>query len=488
MKKYRRLSAHAKGEMENSIKKLLASAWAILIAKGKPRNHWRRYVLGAACSTIGIVGLSLAYLVLMPKSYSSEWAIILPGAGVESRVSVDRLGQAQSSARSPFSAKELSPRVNYKQIAVSAPVIGAAAKSLGLEYAAFGKPDVKLIDQTSIIKFRVSGTAPELAEAKAWALHEALKAKLDTLRADEIKRRNRAIRDSIGSVEDNLANARRKLLDLQQSSGLASIDQYNRLIGSITALRQDLAQAKSKLAETRSAAAALSRQLGIDAEGARDLLLLSADAEFRQLWQGFAVASAAHAEVASRLGPAHPRVADALSKKKSVARSIEDFLAVRKTLGLSDVSASLMSASHESVVSILGERVKRQAEMSGLEARVAEIRKQIDDAERRRQELGAIAARLDDLERDHKIANAVFGSALARIDASRSDIYASYPLLQILQPPNRPEKPSSPRPLFAAVGAVLGSMLAIMGWAFAWLHQWFASIRLTRKSYSPQFA
>jgi uncharacterized protein involved in exopolysaccharide biosynthesis len=161
---------------------------------------------------------------------------------------------------------------------------------------------------------------------------------------------------------------------------------------------------------------------------------------------------------------------------------------VRKTLGLSDVSASLMSASHESVVSILGERVKRQAEMSGLEARVAEIRKQIADAERRRQELGAIAARLDDLERDHKIANAVFGSALARIDASRSDIYASYPLLQILQPPNRPEKPSSPRPLFAAVGAVLGSMLAIMGWAFAWLHQWFASIRLTRKSYSPQFA
>jgi hypothetical protein len=266
MKKYRRLSAHAKGEMENSIKKLLASAWAILIAKGKPRNHWRRYVLGAACSTIGIVGLSLAYLVLMPKSYSSEWAIILPGAGVESRVSVDRLGQAQSSARSPFSAKELSPRVNYKQIAVSAPVIGAAAKSLGLEYAAFGKPDVKLIDQTSIIKFRVSGTEPELAEAKAWALHEALKAKLDTLRADEIKRRNRAIRDSIGSVEDNLANARRKLLDLQQSSGLASIDQYNRLIGSITALRQDLAQAESKLAETRSAAAALSRQLGIDAE------------------------------------------------------------------------------------------------------------------------------------------------------------------------------------------------------------------------------
>ncbi len=464
------------------------SVWNWLIAKGKPRNHWRRYMLGAACSVVGILSLSAAYLVAMPRTYTSEWAIILPGAGVESRVSVDRLGQAQSSARSPFSAKELSPRVNYKEIAVSSPVIGAAAKQMGIDYAAFGKPKLKLIDQTSIIEFKITGRSPSEAEQKAWALHNALKAKLDVLRNDEIKRRNRAIRQSIGSVEDSLAQARGKLLALQQKTGLASIEQYNRLIGTIAAMRQELAQSKTKMAETRSAVAALSRQLGVTAMAARDLLLLSADPEFRQLWQAFATASAGFAEVSSRLGSAHPRVAEMRSKRASVAASLKAFLAGRNIDNLPEISGALISANHDSVVAMLGQLVNRHAEMAGYKSRIAEITRQIREAEKRRQELGSVAARLDDLERDHKIANAVFGSALARIDASRSDIYASYPLLQILQPPTLPEKPSSPRPLFAAVGAVFGSLLAIMGWSFAWLHQWFASIRLMRRSYSPQFA
>ncbi|MEM6496173.1 MAG: hypothetical protein AAF709_05550, partial [Pseudomonadota bacterium] len=96
--------------------------------------------------------------------------------------------------------------------------------------------------------------------------------------------------------------------------------------------------------------------------------------------------------------------------------------------------------------------------------------------------------RLDDLQRDHQIANAVFSSAVARIDTTTSDIYASYPLLQVLDPPTLPDSPSSPNILIAVLAAVGGSGLAIAGWFFAWLHQWFASVHLGRVRMEPRMA
>ncbi|MBT8116017.1 MAG: hypothetical protein KJP04_11570, partial [Arenicella sp.] len=46
-----------------------------------------------------------------------------------------------------------------------------------------------------------------------------------------------------------------------------------------------------------------------------------------------------------------------------------------------------------------------------------------------------VAATLADLQRDHQIAEAIFSSALAKLDTSRLDIYATYPLTQLLTQP-----------------------------------------------------
>ncbi|MFT6006139.1 MAG: hypothetical protein ACI9SX_001111, partial [Pseudoalteromonas tetraodonis] len=45
------------------------------------------------------------------------------------------------------------------------------------------------------------------------------------------------------------------------------------------------------------------------------------------------------------------------------------------------------------------------------------------------------AATLADLQRDHQIAEAIFRSSLAKLDTSRLDIYATYPLTQLLTQP-----------------------------------------------------
>lgn len=458
------------------------------MARDTPRHHWRRYVLGGALSVGAILGLCVTYLIVAPKRYASEWTVILPGAGVNTRVALDRIGQAQSSASSPFSGKELSPRVNYKEIATSTPIMRAVAGKVGEPLEALAKPKVKLIKQSSIIEFKVSARTPEAAQQRAWAFHQALEERLNALRDNETALRNRAIQDGVGKVEKNLARARDKLLELQLTSGLTSIDQYKQMVQSIENLRVEQAGLQAQLAEKSGLVRALVAKLGIQPKDATPLFLLSTDPEFRELLKALAAQSAAYIDLASRLGSNHPRVREAAQKKASLARVVHTIAREKGGSGLAPSVLNLASADHDRVVELLSELIKRQSEISGLNARNATITTLLAGHEERRVRLGKVAAKLDDLERDHQIANAVFGSALARMDAARSDIYASYPLLQLLQKPSLPEAPSSPHVIFAVVGGAFGSLLAVMAWTFAWLHQWFAAIRLTRRSYSPQFA
>ena len=235
--------------MGSSLEKIAKNAWHWLSGAGKPRHHWRRYILGGFVSVAGIVALAAAYMMLAPRVYTSDWGVILPGAGVEARFALDRIGQTQLSAASPFSDKALSPKVNYKEISLSRPVLEMAAKTMGISLEQFGTPKIKLIDQSSLMWFEVKAASPEDAQARARAHLAALRKMLDDLRADEIRWRNQAIRDTVGEIEGGLKAARERLLELQIGSGLASIEQYNQLVQSIEALKRDEASAKAQLAE-----------------------------------------------------------------------------------------------------------------------------------------------------------------------------------------------------------------------------------------------
>lgn len=467
--------------MRNSSRHIVFVLLTWLIAKDKPRHHWRRYLLGAGCSVLATVILAAAYMVLLPKRFTSEWSVILPGAGVEARVSLERIGQAQMSANSPFNEKALSPRVNYKQIAESRSVLAKAARTVGLTPEEFGEPRIKLIDQTSIMEFQIRAPSAEEAQARAAALFQAMKAKLDELRDDEIRWRNMAIRNSITDVETNLKEARTKILDLQISSGLASIEQFNQLVGSIEALRRDQASIRAQLADRRNQVASLGSAISLSPSEAATLLGLSADPELRKLRDVYANASAVHAESLRRLGQDHPRLREQQERLVSISTVLKGAHGEKTVDHLPLQPNGLLRIDNERFQTVISDLVQKHSEMVGLEAKLSEFDTVLEDYEGRRRKLGVVAAQLEDLQRDHLVANAVFSSAVARIDATKSDIYASYPLLQLLVPPSLPDAPSSPRALFAVLGIIAGSVLSLIGWTFAWLHQWFLFHRLERK-------
>lgn len=52
---------------------------------------------------------------------------------------------------------------------------------------------------------------------------------------------------------------------------------------------------------------------------------------------------------------------------------------------------------------------------------------------------------------------------------SRSNIFASYPRIQLLTPPALPEEPSSPKTLLALLGAGMSSVFFTAGFILLWM-------------------
>ena len=115
--------------------------------------------------------------------------------------------------------------------------------------------------------------------------------------------------------------------------------------------------------------------------------------------------------------------------------------------------------------------VETQARIKGLDAQLISLVSAALDQDITLQTQTANAAKLEDLERDHKIAEAVYSSALARVDTNRQDIYASYPLLQVLSPASLPEKPSSPKVHYAIGGGLAGTFFLLIALVFTWIRQ-----------------
>lgn len=78
-----------------------------------------------------------------------------------------------------------------------------------------------------------------------------------------------------------------------------------------------------------------------------------------------------------------------------------------------------------------------------------------------------------------QIAEAVFTSALARIDTGKSDVYASYLLIQMLTPPSKLEKPTTPNPVYVFLGAGVATSISLFAMLILWIRKpWLRKILL----------
>ncbi|MEP1613463.1 MAG: hypothetical protein ABJL72_16270 [Roseobacter sp.] len=421
------------------------------------------------------------YLRTAPLSFKSQTSLILPGSGASASMNLNGIGQASSFANSAFSSNSVSPTETYKRLIGADRILEAASAEMDLSRKEFGKPRIDLVDQTSLIHVEMTGTSPQDAQARGDALLAAFFSELDALRADEQNTRQDS---GLGAIEDyrvSVAATRDDIANLQHKTGLISSDQYDAIVDSTRLLDARVQDLAATLSEKSQSVARLEASLEIPAPAAAATLKLFADAEFIALTEEVAFHAANLAQARSAFGAKHPKVQDAKAAYRTVSaaalRQAEDVTGIEgpkiSTLDLAPDGAR---------AELLSQLVKMDAERAGVAQQFSTLSERLVEEESKVHRLAPTAASLQDLQRDFAVAEAVFATAIARAQSTKSDVYASYPLVQVLENPSLPDKPSSPNRKLAFAAGAAATLMLLIGLGLGWVR----SAVINRLVASPQ--
>jgi uncharacterized protein involved in exopolysaccharide biosynthesis len=458
---------------------------------GLKRSGWRdltigRVIRGGRVSDLGRIGryclivaagLGLAwgpaitYVKFGSISYTSQFSLILPGAGAASSINLSDIGQASSASASAFSGSSISPTVTYKNLMMSANVVQAAAKSLNENATSFPVPTVKLVDETSFIAVEIPGPSAEAARNRAQAIMNAFFAELNILRADETARRDAATIETVKNYEKVVNDVRDKISALQLKSGLTSYEQFNAYVTAADALSNRIAEGEAELSKTSRSRAGLATTLNLTDRLAALTMKLHADPEFAGLADATAKADAEHASTAQQFGAKHPKVVDARTRlegaRAQMMRRASKItgIPVKKIVGKIDFAPTGERAA------LLSQLVSLTSNAQGLDGQITTMKTELKERRKQIAQLVNVAADLERLNSEHKVAEAVFASALARISTSKTDIFASYPMAQVSEAPVVPLTPSSPNKKIAFGAAVGSTLLLFLALLLAWVRR-----------------
>lgn len=429
-----------------------------------------RYLWLLAIGAAAIWGPIAGYLATAPLRYESSMSLILPGAGASASVNLDQIGQASSSAPSPFASAAVSPTETYKRLLAADRILAAASRNISMSVRDFGAPKIRLIDQTGMILLDITGTSPEDAQARGRALLQAFFSEIDALRRDEQARRNDSETAAIAEYQHSVAATRAEVSRQQRETGLISSQQYAALVSEADRLQAELSALEVQHAEKAQIVAALAAKLGLSADLAAAALKLQADAEYAALVAQMPEASAALSAARADFGPDHPQ-RRAAEERVVTARARVRAQAAQLT-GLAPPALDGIDMTHvDERTGVLSALVTAAAEERGLAARGDGLRGQVAAARQRVRDLQEAAARLEDGERNFRVAETVLASAVARSKTAKADFYASYPLVQVLEDPALPQKPSSPRRMLAIAAGAAATLFLCIGLGLSWVRR-----------------
>ncbi|MEO1621163.1 MAG: hypothetical protein AAFU53_09045, partial [Cyanobacteria bacterium J06632_3] len=119
------------------------------------------------------------------------------------------------------------------------------------------------------------------------------------------------------------------------------------------------------------------------------------------------------------------------------------------------------------------EAVSSRATQSGLISQSAELSNQINGLEGRLRQLSQEQFTVDRLQRNLQVAEAIFASAVAKLNLDEGDIYAIYPPIELAAQPTLPSEDqyTSPSSTVAFGGALALSFLVTTGLLLHWANR-----------------
>lgn len=431
----------------------------------------RRYVVAAVLGSVAIWAVAIAVMTFWPRSYAVQSSLIVPNSESDARVDLKDVGQAYATSHSNYDSKSLDPRVNYKEIMLSANVIEAAAAEIGVSPTSFGEPRVKLIDQSSVMEVRVSAGSADLSYEKARALQSAFQARLSALRQDELAQREQAIEHAVQNSRTKLTTAQQDLVNFKVGAQIVSSKQLEEMALAATGLQRHGMELSQKLMHDQATVASLAAQLGVAPQTAGWTLTLQGDAPFLEFLRQFSTASAQLNEYQHKWDEAHPKVREAAAERDSAmaAMTSRAKAVLGGAVGAAELRRMAMVLQDRSREQLLRDLVTAKASADATSAEMVEIERQRRQITAQLPELAHQSAQLDELQRRVSFSEAVFTSGIGKTDVGHTNIFSSYPMVQTLVAPARPLRPSSPRFAYLAAGALGASLMLVVGLSLAWL-------------------
>jgi len=422
----------------------------------------RPYLVVGTVSYLFVAMLIILYLNKAP-SYSSDMEMVLPGTGSSNSVSLNDIGQVVSQTNTPFSGGGFNPRVNYKEMLSSRGVRERAAKSLNLTLDQLGKSKIVLTEQTSIISVLVSAKSKALAQAKAFALYESLQDELNILRADEVLRRDQSIKQVLDQYRERMNITRNAIVDFQQRSIVVSTEQMNQLVNTLSGVKEKQLYVKAEANHLLQYINQLSEDLGVSPKLAGQAFTLQSDVEFRAYMTELKESIVQLTEYSSRWGINHPKV-KAQQKRLNFTRiSINQRSSQIFGVNSSEIFNSLNLDLNPKRSELFADLIEAYAKHKGQSSMVNDLGRSADHLSDQLKIYSREIVELERLQREFNMAEAIFTSAAARLEASKSDVFASYPVLQMLTTPSYPVTQSSPKNIIAIIAGISGFIFITFG-------------------------
>lgn len=426
---------------------------------------------------LGIVGnaalwiAAFLYLTFAPKTYSSKLYVSLPGAPPAIQVGLPGSGAASSQEVSPYTSTPFDPRSLYIFLTTTESVMRPAAKQLNMSLAEFVEPRmprVKAVEANTLIEFEVQGATPEEAQKKNNAFYNALEARLAQLRVQEAAQREADLQQGLRASQVKLEASKKRLADYQARSGLVSNAQVGQVVNNIQALRDQRDQIQIQLEESNARLRQLSENLNLSTAQALDAFTLKADLQFMQHLKEYNEASAALVSFSSKFTPNNPSVMNQKERRDAARTAL-----LARSQYLLGHSVSLEDLERNSLVNegFSNRLVSGQEEQVALKTRLQEQEQLRSQLEARLTKLLQQQTTLDQLQREVTADEAVFASALGKLNVIRSNYVSSYPHLQRLTEATLPGTPSSPKVLYVLLGSALGSFFLTTGLTTFWLRK-----------------
>lgn len=436
--------------------------------RARKMNFFRSpYLVIGGISYLLVIIMVILYMQKEPV-FSSNMALVLPGSGSSTSFQLEQVGQANTQTKSPFAGASFNPRVNYKEMLKSREVVEMAAREVFMTAEAFGLPKIKLTEQTSIIQVDATANNGRLAKQKAWALYQALQIHLDTLRADEALRRDESITKVLDQYRVRLNQTRNALIDFQQRALLVDQQQMTELMTTLSDMKSQSLFARAELQQKKQYVQQLSFDLGVSPSMAGKAFALQTDTQFRGHLRELDESAQEFSEFRSKWGLNHPKVKASQKRVLYAQNAAFD----RSSAVLGDVIAKqLQSVNLEASpdrAQLFSDLVNSFAELHGQEARLETLNTEQERLDNQLRVYTRESKELERLQREHELAQAVFTSAAARLESGKSDVFASYPVVQLLTAPNEPIQRKSPNIKIAILSLVAGFLFITTAILIIW--------------------